>query len=93
MGEHQLLGNARRPAHRARAASSHAPAVPCQLIGVSNSNTALPLLQPVRESINESFVHGFRGVMVLGAVLALASGITSLLLISGRAARAQPPDA
>jgi EmrB/QacA subfamily drug resistance transporter len=54
---------------------------------------APPLQQPVRESINESFVHGFRGVMVLGAVLALASGIASLLLISGRAARAQPPDA
>jgi hypothetical protein len=51
---------------------------------------APPLQQPVRQSINESFVHGFRGVMVLGAVLALASGIASLLLISGRAARAQP---
>ena len=54
---------------------------------------APPLQQPVRQSINESFVHGFCGVMVLGAVLALASGITSLLLISGRATRAQPPGA
>src|SRR6266513_1795940 len=51
-----------------------------------------PLQQPVRQSINESFVHGFRGVIVLGAVLALASGIASLLLISGRATRTQPPD-
>src|SRR6266576_4873519 len=48
-----------------------------------------PLQQPVRQSINESFVHGFRGVIVLGAVLALASGIASLLLISGRATRTQ----
>ena len=54
---------------------------------------APPLLQPVRASINESFVHGFRGIMILGASLALASGITSLLLISGRATRAQPPGA
>jgi len=35
-------------------------------------------------------VHGFRGIMIFGAALALTSGITSLLLISGRAARAQP---
>jgi len=48
------------------------------------------LLQPVRASINESFVHGFRGIMILGAALALTSGITSLLLINGRATRAQP---
>jgi MFS family permease len=54
---------------------------------------APPLLQPVRTSINESFVHGFRGIMVLGAALALTSGIISLLLISGRATRAQPPGA
>jgi hypothetical protein len=54
---------------------------------------APPLQQPVRQSINESFVHGFHGVMVLGAALALMSGITSLLLISGRATRAQPPGA
>jgi EmrB/QacA subfamily drug resistance transporter len=52
---------------------------------------APPLLQPVRESINESFVHGFRGIMIFGVALALTSGITSLLLISGRATRAQPP--
>ena len=54
---------------------------------------APPLLRPVRASINESFVHGFRGIMILGASLALASGITSLLLINGRATRAQPPGA
>jgi MFS family permease len=51
---------------------------------------APPLQQAVRASINESFVHGFRGIMILGAALALTSGITSLLLINGRATRAQP---
>jgi hypothetical protein len=54
---------------------------------------APPLLQPARASIGESFVHGFRGIMIFGAVLALTSGIISLLLISGRATRAQPPGA
>jgi EmrB/QacA subfamily drug resistance transporter len=44
-----------------------------------------PALQrAVHRSINESFVQGFRTVMLLGAALALASGITSLLLITGR---------
>jgi hypothetical protein len=54
---------------------------------------APPLQQPVRQSISESFVHGFRGMMIFGAALALTSGITSLLLINGRATRAQPPGA
>ena len=49
------------------------------------------LQQAVRRAINESFVQGFRRVMLLGAALALASGITSLLLITGRAKAAQPP--
>ena len=38
--------------------------------------------QVLRQAINESFVAGFRRVMLVGAVLALASGITSLLLIN-----------
>ena len=38
----------------------------------------------VRNAIDESFVAGFRRVMLVGAVLALASGITSWLLINGR---------
>ena len=38
--------------------------------------------QVLKQAINESFVAGFRRVMLVGAVLALASGITSLLLIN-----------
>jgi len=41
--------------------------------------------QSLKRAINESFVKGFRRVMLLGAVLALASGVTSLLVISGDA--------
>jgi hypothetical protein len=46
---------------------------------------APPIRQDLKRAINESFVRGFRRVMLLGAVLALASGVTSLLLISGDA--------
>src|SRR5882724_2698333 len=46
--------------------------------------TPLPLRETLRQAINESFVQGFRSVMVLGAVLALASGIISWVLISDR---------
>jgi MFS family permease len=38
----------------------------------------------LRKAIDESFVHGFRTVMLIGAGLALASGVASLLFISGR---------
>jgi EmrB/QacA subfamily drug resistance transporter len=38
----------------------------------------------LRQAINESFVDGFRRVMLVGATLALASGIISWLLINGR---------
>jgi EmrB/QacA subfamily drug resistance transporter len=41
--------------------------------------------QDLKRAINESFVKGFRCVMLVGAVLALASGVTSLLLISSSA--------
>ncbi len=41
--------------------------------------------QVLKQAINESFVAGFRRVMLVGAALALASGITSLLLINGDA--------
>src|SRR6266487_3690212 len=44
-----------------------------------------PMRQVLKEAINESFVEGFRRVMLVGAALALASGITSLLLISSAA--------
>jgi hypothetical protein len=46
---------------------------------------APPIRQGLKRAINESFVKGFRRVMLLGAVLALASGVTSLLVISGDA--------
>jgi MFS family permease len=52
---------------------------------------APPLQQAVRRSIDESFVLGFRTVMLLGAALALASGITSLLLITSRTKSLQLP--
>jgi EmrB/QacA subfamily drug resistance transporter len=44
-----------------------------------------PTRQVLKEAINESFVEGFRRVMLVGAALALASGITSLLLINSDA--------
>src|SRR6266403_5113842 len=56
-----------------------------KLAGVAfPEETPLPLLETLRQAINESFVQGFRSVMVLGAVLALASGIISWVLISDR---------
>ncbi|PYK04585.1 MAG: MFS transporter [Verrucomicrobia bacterium] len=41
--------------------------------------------QVLKQAIDESFVNGFRRVMLVGSALALASGITSLLLIDGDA--------
>src|SRR5437879_10535314 len=37
--------------------------------------------QLIRRAINESFISGFRAIMALGAVLALASAITAVTLI------------
>jgi hypothetical protein len=48
-------------------------------------NIAPPMRQNLKQAINESFVKGFRRVMLLGAALALASGVTSLLLVSSDA--------
>jgi len=45
---------------------------------------APPMREMLRQAIDESFVHGFRTIMSLGAGLALASAIASLLFISGR---------
>ena len=39
----------------------------------------------LKQAVDASFVTGFRRVMLVGAALALASGVTSMLLISGRA--------
>jgi EmrB/QacA subfamily drug resistance transporter len=47
------------------------------------------LREVLRQAVNESFVDGFRCVMLVGAVLALASGISSWLLINGRARSTQ----
>lgn len=44
-----------------------------------------PLRDVLGKVIDQSFVEGFRTVTLVGAALALASGIASLLLISGRA--------
>ena len=43
-----------------------------------------PLRDAVREAINHSFINGFRCVMFIGAALALASGVSALLLIDGK---------
>src|SRR5712691_2575734 len=43
---------------------------------------APPLREKVRQAIDESFVDGFRRVMLIGTGLALASAIVSLLLIT-----------
>jgi EmrB/QacA subfamily drug resistance transporter len=45
--------------------------------------TAAPLRETVQQAIKESFVKGFRSVMLTGAVLALASGVISSLFING----------
>jgi len=44
---------------------------------------APPMREMLRKAIDESFVHGFRTVMSIGACLALASGVASFLFISG----------
>jgi EmrB/QacA subfamily drug resistance transporter len=38
----------------------------------------------LKELINKCFVHGFRRIMICGAVLALASSLTSLVLLASR---------
>jgi EmrB/QacA subfamily drug resistance transporter len=41
--------------------------------------------QAIERAVGESFVGGFRVVIMIGAALALASGLVTLLLIEGRA--------
>ena len=43
-----------------------------------------PARAALRRAIDESFVDGFRRVMLVGAALALAGGIVSLVLVNGR---------
>ena len=45
--------------------------------------------ETIRRAIDESFVLGFRTVMLIGAALAMASAVTALMLI-GRAERRDP---
>jgi EmrB/QacA subfamily drug resistance transporter len=52
--------------------------------------TPEPLRESVRLTIKQSFVQGFRSVMLVGATLALTSGIISLLLISDSAGGRKP---
>jgi MFS family permease len=49
--------------------------------------------QLIRRAINESFVSGFRWVMVIGAALAVASAVTALFWIGGTATADSPFDA
>jgi EmrB/QacA subfamily drug resistance transporter len=51
--------------------------------GIAESTSA-----QIRRAINESFVNGFRSVMLIGAALAVGSAFTSLLLIRGKPHRA-----
>jgi MFS family permease len=44
-----------------------------------------PLREILKQAINESFVEGFRCVMFIGAGLAIASAISSFVLINGAA--------
>jgi len=46
---------------------------------------APPRREILKQAINESFIEGFRCVMFIGAGLAIASAISSFLLISGTA--------
>jgi EmrB/QacA subfamily drug resistance transporter len=45
---------------------------------------APPLRAAIRRAINDSFVEGFRYIMFIGAGLAMASAISSFVLIEGR---------
>ncbi|HEY8671131.1 MAG TPA: MFS transporter, partial [Terriglobales bacterium] len=62
-------------------------------IALQRGNLAAIVLPPqiaaatsaqVRRAIDDSFVQGFRSVMLIGAALAIGSAFTSLLLIRGK---------
>jgi hypothetical protein len=59
-----------------------------QRINLAAAKIAEEIPSPLRDvlgrAIDQSFVEGFRTITLAGATLALASGIASLLLISGR---------
>ena len=64
-----------------------------QTLTLQRSNLAAIVLPPqipaatsaqVRRAIDDSFVKGFRSVMLIGAALAIGSAFTSLLLIRGK---------
>ena len=44
----------------------------------------------LKETIGESFVYGFRWVMLLSAILALASALSAWLMIDGRPGHERP---
>jgi hypothetical protein len=48
------------------------------------SGIAPPLSMHIKQAINNSFVAGFRAVMLIGAALAVGSAFISLLLIQGK---------
>ena len=45
---------------------------------------APPLRGAIRRAINDSFVEGFRYIMLVGAGLSVASAISSFVLIDGK---------
>jgi EmrB/QacA subfamily drug resistance transporter len=55
-----------------------------KLAGVTlPADTPAPLRETLRRAIEESFVEGFRAVMLAGSGLAVASGLAALFLIGG----------
>jgi EmrB/QacA subfamily drug resistance transporter len=51
-----------------------------------------PARMALREAINESFVHGFRLVMMVAVGLALASSVSAFMMIEGKTQRSGKPD-
>jgi EmrB/QacA subfamily drug resistance transporter len=54
---------------------------------ILSEEIAPPLRAAIRRAINDSFVEGFRYIMLIGAGLSVAGAITSLLLIEGKQGR------
>jgi hypothetical protein len=61
-----------------------------KLAGADVSHSPPELRASLRAAIDRSFVGAFRRVMLIGAVLALASAIAALALIDSRPAALRP---
>jgi len=63
-----------------------------KLAGIQVPETISPAVrEEIRDAINQSFVSGFRTIMLISAALAFLSGIVSLILIEGRGVDHQKP--